>query len=221
MQFHIHINGITVDAEIASELVDAGFTERPFLNNRPFQSQFTPRIHLSAHSDNALSFKKLFRTAKAILEQSPSIVAYMEGEYVLRQMNLNSSESLLSTKSNCNIPFSFRLAPAMSWRQSEVHLTLNRERTSKQIHEQLLELGLYWTDIQKDDGVSTIYTAQGSKELIGQVYNHLKEYLTASHYSVVGKIKEERSLGYWISDDYTWIPPQIIELLPIATSKLK
>jgi hypothetical protein len=110
MQFHIHINGITIDAEIASELVDAGFTERPFLNNRPFQSQFTPRIHLSAHSDDALSFKKLFRTAKAILERS-SIVAYMEGEYVLRQVDLNSSESLPSAKSNCDIPFLFGSRP--------------------------------------------------------------------------------------------------------------
>jgi hypothetical protein len=137
----------------------------------------------------------------------------MEGEYVLRQAILNSFDVLANPKSTFRNPFHFRLAPAMRWRQSEVHLTLNQERTSQEVHKQLVEMGMYWTDIQKDDGISTIYTAQGNKELIGQVYDQLKDNLSSSG-NIVGKIKEERSLGYWISRNYTWIPPQIIELLP-------
>jgi hypothetical protein len=88
-EFHIHVNAIAFGAATMAALVELGFAKKPFSNSRPFASQFTPVAHLSFQAGEAAIFRSTFRQAKGILEKDNTAVAYMEGEFVLREQLLN------------------------------------------------------------------------------------------------------------------------------------
>ena len=210
MRYHIHINLIDAGAADVGRLVALGFQERPFENRRPFDSHFTPRQHLSCHLATQAEFKSKFASAAVLLDQGKSTVGYMEGEYVARQETYPPDPVAAEPKHKSPPPcLRLHLSPPLRWRQSEVHLTLKRTPTSERHLEYFRTAGFYRASMHKADGEHIIFTAQGPKVIVGLIYTFVHSYMCTEGRMLSGKLKEERSLKFWISRDYTWLMPQV------------
>jgi hypothetical protein len=52
-----------------------------------------------------------------------------------------------------------------------------------------------------------------------EVYNSLLQHITLQHPTLRGKLKLERSLGFWASDGYAWLMPQAVHLYPTDSAE--
>ena len=112
------------------------------------------------------------------------------------------------------IPFRVASSPIArgDFRETEIHITLDRDRSDPRLLAALTEMGFFSAFMNKSYGVAQIFTVQGSRQQIDALLPRLVKYLEACGGAVNCSVKEERVARWWLSDPGVVLPPVISEI---------
>ncbi|HEV2479268.1 MAG TPA: hypothetical protein VGS79_06380 [Puia sp.] len=197
--FHIHIDAVHLPArlhEFARRTL--GFAATDFEGHPEGYDHFEPACHLTLK----LSTKEQFRSAWDLLlaeaQANADFVGYLEGEYI-------PTDEYLPFQPYKDLPVPFkvtrrRLDPCREedFRQTEFHLTMEKNRSSAELIGKLLDSGLYGAYITKPDGEFLVLTMQGSVKDIRPLQIAVRQFVCDSGGAYRCTLKEERAIAHYL-----------------------
>ncbi len=206
--FHIHVDAQSLSSDFERRLVDElGFWRSDFSGHPEGFEHYEPPHHLTVEPTTGHEFRDLFARILPRAQAPGAMRGYIEGEFVALDQDLPTRAFHPSVPA----PFTLRrtFLPSGTFRESEVHITLDRDRSHPQLRRSLLHMGLYSAYLPKSYGTAEIFTAQGSRANIDIILPVLVEYLQSAGGAVECSIKEERIADWWTSDPKLPLPPVI------------
>lgn len=102
-----------------------------------------------------------------------------------------------------SVPFPFRVerrrlrgTPEEQFRESEVHVVLDKDASNRHLIENMLRAGLYGAYLPKQGYTALVLTMQGFRRDIQPLYKALMQYLHEAGGIVRGTIKEEIAIRH-------------------------
>lgn len=206
-EFHIHVDAQVLNKQVEDELVKRyGFEVTNFSGHPEGVPHFEPTHHLTFKCCEAERFRGTFDQAKAYLE-SVGIHGYLEGEVLASDIDIAPKPFDPSVLLNLSI----QMEPIAvgTFRQTELHVTLDRDRSDPRLIAILSGTGMFGAYLPKSYGTAVIYTAQGDRARVGSVLQNITEYLRRAGGSVACSVKEERVVRWWVSGEDVPLPPVI------------
>ena len=206
--FHIHVDAQTLSSVFERHLVgELGFWRSDFSGHPEGFEHYEPPHHLTLEPTTGAEFRDLFARVLPHAKGPGAMRGYIEGEFVALDQDIPSHVFDPSVPA----PFSLRrtFLPSGTFRESEIHVTLDRDRSHPQLLRNLLDMGFYAAYLPKSYGTAEIFTAQGSRTSIDAILPALSEYLERAGGTVECSIKEERIAEWWTSDPDLPLPPVI------------
>lgn len=205
--YHIHVDATHLSLPAENFLVKrAGFTETAFTGHAEGALHFEMPKHFTFKTTIFSDFDHRFSEVQGYFSNNvDSIAGYLEGEYVPLDLDLEAKPF------DDSVPLPFllklnKLEPG-TFREDEIHITLDRELSSPKLLENLRNMGFFSAYINKPQCNVEIFTAQGSKKNIKLILMQVKDYLSRAGGAVGGSIKEEMILKWWLSDRLVNAPP--------------
>jgi hypothetical protein len=165
----------------------------------------TPK-HFTFKTKDIVDFNHQFDATEQYFINNPgSIIGYLEGEYVPLDLEIEAKPFDRAVPIPLKLELS-NLEPG-SFREDEIHITLDRDKSEPQLLENLRGMGFFSAYMDKPTGNVEIFTAQGTKKNINLILRQIKDYLDKSGGSIGGSIKEEIILKWWLSDLNVTVPP--------------
>ena len=226
--WHIHVDGSQVGEDFRKFLAERGFHPDDFIHS---SGQYAPVQHLTWKGKrNAVNeYKEHMQALRAFLGNhgfAPDVESgypdhvygkgdpkvfrgYVEAEHIARDVDLAEmpfDETLAA-------PFRLQMRDLLAgFRESEVHVAMDVDRSDKRLMEAIRSMGLY--DVlmpkPKDKRMTVIFTAQAAtQEEIAEIIPPLETYLHAAGGAVRGSVKEERITDWVSSHRDVKIPPVI------------
>jgi hypothetical protein len=208
--FHIHI-----DARNMPRLMDEyairelHFVPTDYEGHPEGFDHFEPIRHLTLKAPDKNTFETSWKMLVAKMEEYPDFVGYVEGEY------LPIDEFIPFTPyKDIPIPFQItrrKLNPSNKedFRQTEIHITLERYTSHPDLITKLLNSGLYGAYIPKADDEFLVLTMQGYIKDIHPLIKSVRSFLTDSGGAYRCTIKEERAISHKLSNIE---PPDLPEI---------
>jgi hypothetical protein len=144
-------------------------------------------------------------------------IGYLEGEYVPIDMPLIE-------KPYRDLPVPFEVTrrrlhgpPTEAFRESELHLTLDKDSSDERLIRRLLEAGLYGAYLPKSSHTSLVLTAQGRRNTIGELFQILRGYLESAGGVVRGTLKEEIAIRHALFGITTAALPEVVDQLTFGS----
>jgi hypothetical protein len=206
-EYHIHIDANYLSSQTETLLLDEfGFIDTAFSGHAEGAFHFETPKHFTFKSKDCTDFNQKFDTVQQYFVNNPgSIVGYLEGEYVPFDLDI------VPKPFDRTVPVPFRLElnnlPFGAFREDEIHITLDREKSEPQLLANLRSMGFFSAYMDKPHSNVEIFTAQGSKKNIRAILKQVSEYLNKVGGGIGGSIKEEIILKWWLSDPQISIPP--------------
>jgi hypothetical protein len=168
---------------------------------------FEPPHHLTKKVATSFEFRSMFDSLLAHVAERAPMVGYLEGEYIALDKDLPQRPYDAAVKP----PFRIETGalPPASFRESEIHIVLNRELSDARLLQSLAEMGFFTAYLPKSYGLAQIFTAQGAKATIEKILPPLIDYLEQAGGAVNCSIMEERVAGWWLSASSVRVPPVI------------
>ncbi len=220
--FHIHIDS-RINLGDKNTLFDyfkqeLGFYDTNF-SGHPigYASITTPHPHLTLKLRNKPEFEERWEKVSRACRDS-DFAGYIEGEVI------PIDELVQSTKYNEKIPIPFTLQkrslrgpPQEEFREIELHLTMDAEKSHPEVIHHLLDAGFSGAYMPKKRGdieyKAIILTAQGFRKTIHPLTGLLRDYLSAVGGVQRGTIKVEKVLKYELFHmDYAQLPLVVEEI---------
>lgn len=205
--FHLHLNALAISCKTQESLESSGFELRNFKPATLGVAHFVPNIHLSSHFSSSAEFKARFASARIILDEDPTFIGFLEGEFVSAEWNsteIKTSDTEWEPKSQYFILF----RNPQRWRESEIHISVENARGASTLAAYLAEKGFYSVHCRKTAGEFTVFTLQGDHSVVRELFSRLQRDLRALSQGRLLKMKLERSAGYYVSPGFTWLPMQ-------------
>jgi hypothetical protein len=206
-EYHIHIDASYLSSQTEALLLDKfGFVDTAFSGHAEGALHFETPKHFTFKIKDRADFNQKFDAVQQYFIDNPgSIVGYLEGEYVPLDLDI------VSKPFDRTVPVPFKLdltnLASGSFREDEIHITLDREKSEPQLLENLRGMGFFSAYMDKPHSNVEIFTAQGSKKNVKMILKQIKEYLSKAGGGVGGSIKEEIILSWWLSDSQIAVPP--------------
>jgi hypothetical protein len=212
--FHVHVDATTLSNDFEERLIgDLEFFRNNFCGHPEGAQAFEPRVHLTRKVESADEFRRLFRLVEQRAMNPAAMSGYLEGEFVAYDQTIPEH----SFDASVRPPFKLKLEslPAGTFRESEIHITLRRDSSDPIQLQRLLSMGLFAAYLPKSYGTAEIFTVQGSRLVITELFSPLIEYLRQAGGVTDCTIKEERIAAWWVSGSDVLLPPvvQAIEWL--------
>ncbi len=209
-KFHIHVDAQFLSPADGKMLIDRfGFEENNFTGHPANIIHFEPNQHYTFKCTNGQEFDKTFRATQQFLART-DMRGYLEGEYIPTDLDITPGPF------NPEVPLSLKIGltqlPPDSFRATELHVVLDKDRSDPCLIEHLCQTGLYGAYLPKSYGTALVLTAQGSRVLVGEVLRVLTIYLQAAGGGVNCSIKEERIIRWWKSHPDIPLPPVVNSL---------
>jgi hypothetical protein len=207
-EFHIHVDAQTLSPEFESYLIDdLGFWRSDFSGHPEGVEHFEPPHHLTKKVSSGVEFRADFEKLVAYAEVHAPMRGYLEGEFIALDEDLEEGPFDTSVAA----PFRLETSslPEGMFRESEIHVVLDRDRSDPRLIENLTGMGLFTAYMTKPYGTAQIFTAQGSKADVQELLPALTRFLKMAGGAVNCSIKEERVAGWWLSGDGLRLPPVI------------
>ncbi len=207
-QFHIHVDAFELSADFERFLVEErGFYRSDFAGHPEGVEGYEPPHHLTLKLNDGNQFRVCFDEVAARARQDFSMRGYVEGEFIAEDLTIPEKPF------DASVPMPFRTSktalPAGSFRESEIHVTLDRDRSDARLIAALTGMGFFAAYIPKPYGIAQIFTLQGGKAAVSELLPRLIGYLTDAGGSVRCKVKEERVAAWWVSDADLRLPPVV------------
>jgi hypothetical protein len=206
--FHIHVDALNISLDFQQRLIhNLGFWRSDFSGHPEGAEHYEPPHHLTQKTADSKEFKELFDRIVEHARAPHAMKGYIEGEFV------PLDKDLVPRPFDVSVPMPFKLQrtflPAGAFRETEVHVTLDRDRSHPQLLRNLLEMGLFAAYLPKVYGTAAIFTAQGSRAHIDVLLPSLTAYLERAGGAVECSIKEERIAHWWMSEPDLPLPPVV------------
>jgi len=206
--FHIHIDAMKLRPEFERFLVsELGFWRSDFGGHPEGQARYEPLHHLTQEPADGREFRRMFDELSRRLEAGGQMDGYVEGEYVPLDVDIPE------TPYNSAVPAPFHVdlgpLPRGAFRESEIHVTLDRDTSDARLIQALSGMGLYSGYLPKAHGVAQVLTVQGARDDIDAVKEPMLAYLRAAGGGKNCSIKEERIVDWWVSSPDVTLPPVI------------
>ena len=205
-ELHIHVDASSIRRDLIEVLGGLGFWRSDFSDQQ--MDSYAPLHHFTLKPQAAGDFKRVFDFLLAWLEDNPgSMEGYLEGEVV------PIDEMLEEKPFNKEVPPPFAvevsgLKPG-EFRQSEIHITLDRDKSNPTLRKRLREMGMFSACLPKTFGMAEVFTLQGSQSQIDRLLPSLRRYLQQAGGAVHCSIKEERIARWWVSRRELALPPVV------------
>jgi hypothetical protein len=141
MSFHVHIDAQELDKRFEHYLTHAlGFWHSDFSGHPEGIEHYEPPHHLTQKVATSKEFKELFDRVVENAKAPQAMTGYIEGEFIALDQDLPQRPFDPAVP----VPFSLqrRFLPAGQFRETEVHVTLDRDRSHPQLLGNLLEMGV-------------------------------------------------------------------------------
>lgn len=209
-RLHIHVDASEISPELGSFLEKLGFWRSDFVEHGQHDG-YEPAHHLTLKPQSTKEFREAFDTVVEWLEEHPGhIDGYLEGEV------LPFDEEIEVRPFNSTIPIPFQLEKINlqpgRFRETEVHVALDRDRSHSDLRANLRRLGLFSAFLPKSYGVAEIFTVQGAQNHIDQLIPSLKQYIEEAGGAVNCSVKEERIARWWVSRPDVPLPPVVCNI---------
>ncbi|HRH23352.1 MAG TPA: hypothetical protein PK295_01850 [Candidatus Magasanikbacteria bacterium] len=208
--YHIHVDAQSMDAATEDELIKAqGFELTNFSGHPTEILHFEPNRHLTFKCTEIGTFKRTFDQTRTLLANS-NMRGYLEGEFIA------SDEDIPHTPFNAEVPLNLQIQVGAlepgKFRATELHISLDKDRSDPRLIQRLCKTGLYGAYLPKAHHTALVLTAQGSRTCVGRALEILGTYLRAAGGGVACSIKEERILRWWTSHNDIVLPPIIANI---------
>lgn len=207
-EFHIHVDAQSLSAEFERYLIDdLGFWRSDFSGHPEGVEHFEPPHHLTKKVSSGVEFRADFERLVAYAEERAPMKGYLEGEFIALDEDLEERPFDASVVP----PFKVEATslPAGGFRESEIHVVLDRDRSDPRLIDSLLSMGFFTAYMPKPYGTAQIFTAQGSKARIQEILPPLTNYLKRAGGAANCSIKEERVAAWWLSEEGLRLPPVV------------
>jgi hypothetical protein len=208
--FHIHVDAAQISPPFEEYLAQTGFVRTDFAGHPEGADGFEAPNHLTLKLYDAAEFRKKFdEVAHAAIETS-GIRGYLEGEFIPVDRDVADRPY----QAGVDIPFRVESRPIAqgSFRETEIHITLDRDRSDPRLLASLTEMGFFSAYMHKSYGVAQIFTVQGTRTVIDQLLPRLFAYLESCGGTANCSVKEERVARWWLSDPTVALPPVISDI---------
>ena len=218
-ELHIHVDATEISSELAQYLQTLGFWRSDFVEHGEHEG-YEPVHHLTVKPPTTSEFREIFDRVIDWIGCNPGCLeGYIEGEVI--PLDLDIEEKCFRG----DIPIPCKIATATllpgRFRESEIHITLDRDRSHPELRRRLREIGLFSACLPKSYGIAEVFTVQGSQRDIGVLLPLLRRYLTDAGGGVRCSIKEERVARWWMCRPDIPLPPVVsfISLHPTTGCK--
>lgn len=211
--YHIHIDAEFLFDHIEAELAALGFVRKDFLRENDGTVSYAPRHHMTLKLSEGGQFRRVFDQVEILADHGRGMTGYVEGEVI-------RFDETIPTKPfdpGVPIPFRLRLAPlpSGSFRETELHITFDRDRSDPGLLRAMDEMGLLPAAAAKAGWIAKIYTVQGTRADIRRIREPLVGYMKRAGGATSCTIKEERTARWWASSEDVRMPP-VIDTIEMA-----
>lgn len=208
--FHIHVDAASILPEFEQYLVQTGFVRTDFAGHPEGVEGFEAPNHMTLKLYDSIDFRKKFDEVAAEASATSGIKGYLEGEYI----PVDEDVADRPYQEGVKIPFRVECRPIAkgSFRETEIHITLERDRSDARLLASLSEMGFFSAYMKKTYGVAQIFTVQGSRNQIDKLLPPLLSFLKTSGGTSHCSVKEERVARWWLSEPSVKLPPVIDEI---------
>jgi hypothetical protein len=205
--FHIHVDAAEVRPPFEEYLAQAGFVRTDFAGHPEGADGFEAPNHLTLKLYDSEEFRRKFDEVVAAASKTSGIVGYLEGEFIPVDQDVADRPY----QTGVEIPFRVtnQPIPKDSFRETEIHITLDRDRSDPRLLASLAEMGFFSAYMRKSYGVAQIFTVQGSRTQVDQLLPRLLAYLETCGGTANCSVKEERVARWWLSHPSVPLPPVI------------
>jgi hypothetical protein len=195
--FHVHVDAQNMPQALDEWAIkELNFVPTDYDGHPDGYDHFEPQRHLTLKAPTKELFKTAWDKLADKLDEYPDFVGYIEGEFL-------PIDEYIEFKEYKDIPIPFQISrrklnPANSedFRQTEVHITMERTQSHPDLMKKLLDSGLYGAFIPKWDGEFLVLTMQGFIKDIVPLIDKIRTFLTESGGAYRCTIKEERAIAH-------------------------
>lgn len=195
--FHLHIDATYMPEPLYQVLKGKfGFWDSEFSGHPQGYDHFEPNRHVTLKFTEGSLFRKTCTEVEGLVDQHSDFVGYLEGEYI-------REERFISDLPYQATPVPFKISrrrldgsPFEQFRESELHLSLDKDASNPKLIKNLLDAGLYGAYLPKANYTALILTIQGFREDIGALTECIWNYLAESGGTVRAKLKEEFAIWH-------------------------
>jgi hypothetical protein len=205
--FHIHIDARSITPSFEDYLSELGFVRTDFAGHPDGADGFEAPNHLTLKLTDSEKFRDTFEAITSRAAASAGICGYVEGEFIPLDQDVPDKPY----QPGVAVPFRIENQPiaAGKFRETEIHITLDRDRSDPRLIASLTDMGFFSAYMRKPYGVAQIFTVQGSRPDVNQLLPRLLDYLENCGGTAHCSVKEERVAKWWLSDPSVALPPVI------------
>lgn len=209
--FHIHIDANRINHELLNFAIkELKFYCSDFNGHPEGYVHFEPEKHLTLKLKTKEEFNSIWKRLESF-SSAENLVGYLEGEYV-------PTDEYIPYREYTGLPVPFQISRRRltggrdeEFRQSEIHLTMDKDKSHPKLIKSLLESGLYGAYIEKEKGTFIVLTIQGFIRDITPLSKRIKTFIEKSGGAFSCTIKEERAIKYKLFDVGVEDLPEIID----------
>jgi hypothetical protein len=209
-EFHIHVDARSMGPDVERALIeDHAFIETNFSGHPEGVVHFEPNHHLTLKCFSGREFQERFKAAESFLSTT-TMRGYLEGEFIA------SDDAIEERSFDPGVPLDVRVdlgaLPSGKFRETELHITMDRDRSDPRLIEALCATGMFAAYLPKAYGTAVVFTAQGDRKTVRKLLDHLTERLHRAGGAVAGSIKEELVVRWWLSHADVAVPPVVVRI---------
>ncbi len=205
--FHVHVDAQTLMPEFVEFLRHSGLGFWPDdFSHLPESDAYEPPHHWTLKPPTRQEQERIEDAVIGYLTAHPgAMTGYVECEAIVRRLSFEPKPF----DPTVPLPFRFtsRSLPSGEFRETEMHVSLNRDQSDPRLHQALHDMGFFVGYIERPHGMSAVYTAQGYRRDVMQIWDPICLYLEQAGGSVNCDTKEEVITRYWMSDPDIYRPP--------------
>jgi hypothetical protein len=206
--FHIHVDATHVAKQFEDHLAELGFKRTDFAGHPEGENGYEAPNHLTLKLYDSERFRTTFdELAATAAATNDAMRGYLEGEFIAVDEDLPDRPFADGIQPPFSVT-SASLSPG-EFRETEIHITLDRDRSHPKLISSLVEMGFFSAYMIKNFGVAQIFTVQGSRKQVDALLPKLLTYLRECGGNVSCSVKEERVAKYWLTGPNVSLPPVI------------
>ena len=192
-RYHLHFDAERVHPDLANEIIKIGFWPDNF-SGHPDTDGMEPETHLTWKGNTRDEYIFRRNLLYALVKEAPEsqFKGYLEGEAIMEDIDLPEIPYSTDQKPGFRI---HNRKVSSDRKEHELHIALD-EASHPELLQALRDLGLFYSRLQKEGYIACIYTAAGSKELIGELFPLVQNYLLRVGGAKYCSIKKE-AIAFW------------------------
>jgi hypothetical protein len=215
--YHIHLDTKTQSTKLHDCFQrELGFFPHHFSGHPEGRIHFEPTSHSSKKILSKDEFRKLWEKAVRLVGKDTSAVGYLEGEYIPKDIFIPYRPiTTFFTPSFSIKRRTLYSSQGEKFRETELHLVLDFDKSDQRVITGLLDAGLYGALRPKQGYRVIVLTIQGHACFIRPLIEKIQHYLSAVGGVVHCTLKEEVALKHHLFGGMT--PEELPEIIETIT----